>query len=51
MSELIGWLLLIAVVLGAGALAVSQAEGVIDDLRGNITDYEDGDTGSEVSDD
>lgn len=44
MSEIIGWLLIIAVVLGVGALAVSQAEGIIDDLRGNITDYEEGGT-------
>jgi hypothetical protein len=42
MSEIIGWLLLIAVVLGVGAVAVSQAEGVIEDLRANITDYSDG---------
>jgi hypothetical protein len=46
MSEIVGWLLLIAVVLGAGALAVSQAEGVIDNLRGNITDYQEGDAGA-----
>jgi hypothetical protein len=45
MSEIIGWLLLIAVVLGVGALAVSQAGDIIDDLRGNITDYQD-DTGT-----
>ena len=42
MDNIMGWLLLVAVTLGVGAVAVSNAEGVVETLSGAITSYSSG---------
>jgi len=39
MDNLLGWLLLVAVTLGVGAVAVNNAEGVVQTLSGTITNF------------
>ncbi len=39
MDNLLGWLLLVAVTLGVGAVAVNNAEGIVETLSGSITSF------------